>query len=55
MKNSMVVEIDRCNVVLVIELVLELRVSVMLHRVRIVAIISTAVEVFLAAILGAVR
>ena len=53
MKHSMIVEIDGRNVVLVIELMLKLRVRVMLNRVRIVTIVSTAVEVLFAAVLGA--
>ena len=54
MKHSMIVEIDGRNVVLVIELMLKLRVRVMLNRVRIVTVVSTAVEVLFAAVLGAI-
>ena len=54
MKHSMIVEIDGRNVVFVIELVLKLRVRVMLNRVRIVTIVSTAVEVLFAAVLDAI-
>ena len=54
MEHSVIVVIDGRNVMLVIELVLKLGVCVMLYWVRIVAIVSTAVEVFLAAVLDAV-
>ena len=54
MEHSVIVVIDGRNVMLVIELVLKLRVSVMLNRVRIVTIVSTAVEVLFAAVLDAI-
>ena len=54
MEHSMVVKIDGLNIVLIIELVLKLRVRVMLNRVRIVTIVSTAVEVLFAAVLAAI-
>ena len=54
MEHGVIVEINGRNVMLVIELVLKLGVCVMLYWVRIVAIVSTAVEVFLAAVLDAV-
>ena len=54
MEYRMVVKIDGLNIVLVIELVLKLRVRVMLNWVRIVTIVSTAVEVLFAAILAAI-
>ena len=54
MEYRMVVKIDGLNIVLVIELVLKLRVRVMLNWVRIVTIVSTAVEVLFAAVLAAI-
>ena len=54
MEHSVIVVINGRNVMLVIELVLKLGVCVMLYWVRIVAIVSTAVVVFLAAVLDAV-
>ena len=54
MEHSVIVEINGPNVMFVIELVLKLGVRVMLYWVRVVAIVSTAVVVFLAAVLGAV-
>ena len=54
MEHSVIVVIDGRNVMLVIELVLKLGVCVMLYWVRVVAIVSTAVVVFLAAVLDAV-
>ena len=54
MEYRMVVKIDGLNIVLIIELVLKLRVRVMLNWVRIVTIVSTAVEVLFAAILAAI-
>ena len=53
-EHSVIVVIDGRNVMLVIELVLKLGVCVMLYWVRVVAIVSTAVVVFLAAVLDAV-
>ena len=54
MEHSVIVVINGRNVMLVIELVLKLGVCVMLYWVRVVAIVSTAVVVFLAAVLDAV-
>ena len=54
MEHSVIVVINGLNVMFVIELVLKLGVRVMLYWVRVVAIVSTAVVVFLAAVLGAV-
>ena len=54
MEYRMVVKIDGLNIVLIIELVLKLRVRVMLNWVRIVTIVSTAVEVLFAAVLAAI-
>ena len=54
MEHSVIVEINGLNVMFVIELVLKLGVRVMLYWVRVVAIVSTAVVVFLAAVLDAV-
>ena len=54
MEHSVIVVINGLNVMFVIELVLKLGVRVMLYWVRVVAIVSTAVEVLFAAILTAV-
>ena len=54
MEYRMVVKIDGLNIVLIIELVLKLRVRVMLNWVRIVTIVSTAVEVLFATVLTAI-